>query len=105
MRNGEWGQASIPVSDLRGTAIDLRMLSYPFVILEEQGIGCEFAVDDIYWDGGRGHRRRRSRDRSPGRLAAAERRRTRSTPARELRFELPASAPMRSRSMTSPGSG
>jgi beta-glucanase (GH16 family) len=52
VRNGEWGQASIPVSDLRGLAIDLRMLSYPFVILEEQGIACEFAVDDIYWDGG-----------------------------------------------------
>lgn len=52
VRNGEWGQAAIPVSDLRGTAIDLRMLSYPFVILEEQGIGCEFAIDDIYWDGG-----------------------------------------------------
>lgn len=52
VRNGEWGQASIPVSDLRGTAIDLRMLSYEFVILEEQGIGCEFAVDDIYYSGG-----------------------------------------------------
>jgi beta-glucanase (GH16 family) len=52
VRNGEWGQASIPVLDLRGLAIDLRMLSYPFVILEEQGIGCEFALDDIYWDGG-----------------------------------------------------
>jgi hypothetical protein len=28
------------------------MLSYPFVILEEQGTACEFALDDIYWDGG-----------------------------------------------------
>ncbi len=37
VRNGKWGQASIPVSDLRGTAIDLRMLSYAFVILEEHG--------------------------------------------------------------------
>ena len=51
-RNGEWGQASIPVADLRGTAIDLRMMSYEFVILEEQGTGCEFAIDDVYWDGG-----------------------------------------------------
>jgi len=50
--DGEWGQASVPVSALRGTAIDLRMLSYAFVILEEQGTGCEFAVDDIYYDGG-----------------------------------------------------
>ncbi|MBC8426236.1 glycoside hydrolase family 16 protein, partial [bacterium] len=52
VRDGEWGQASIPVSDLRGTAIDLRMLSYSFVILEEHGAACEFALDDIYWDGG-----------------------------------------------------
>jgi len=52
VRNGEWGQASIPVSDLRGTAIDLRMLSYPFVILEEHGTACQLALDDIYWDGG-----------------------------------------------------
>ena len=52
IRDGEWGQASIPVSDLRGTAIDLRMLSYPFVILEVDGTSCEFALDDIYYDGG-----------------------------------------------------
>jgi beta-glucanase (GH16 family) len=52
VRNGEWSQASIPVLDLRGTAIDMRMLSYPFAILEEQGTGCEFALDDIYYDGG-----------------------------------------------------
>jgi hypothetical protein len=52
VRDGGWGQASIPVSDIRGTLIDLRMLSYPFVILEEQGTACEFALDDIYWDSG-----------------------------------------------------
>jgi beta-glucanase (GH16 family) len=52
VRNGEWGQATIPVSDLRGTAIDLRMLSYSFVILEVNGVGCEFALDDIYYEGG-----------------------------------------------------
>ena len=52
VRDGEWGQASIPVSDIRGTAMDLRMLSYAFVILEENGAACEFALDDIYWDGG-----------------------------------------------------
>ena len=52
VRNGEWGQAAIPVSELRGTAIDMRMLSYPLAILEEQGIGCTFALDDIYYDGG-----------------------------------------------------
>jgi beta-glucanase (GH16 family) len=52
VRDGGWGQASIPISDIRGTLIDLRMLSYAFVILEEQGTACEFAVDDIYWDSG-----------------------------------------------------
>ncbi len=51
-RNGQWGQASIPVSDIRGTAIDLRMLSYSFVILEEHGAYIDFALDDIYWDSG-----------------------------------------------------
>ena len=50
VRDGQWGQASIPVSDIRGTAIDLRMLSYSFVILEENGANVEFALDDIYWD-------------------------------------------------------
>jgi beta-glucanase (GH16 family) len=52
MRDGEWGQASIPVSEIRGLFIDLRMLSYAFVILEENGTACEFALDDIYWDSG-----------------------------------------------------
>ncbi len=52
VRNGDWGRASIPVSDIRGTAIDLRMLSYAFVILEEQGTACVFALDDIYWNSG-----------------------------------------------------
>ncbi len=52
VRNGAWGQASIPLSELRGLAIDLRMLSYEFVILEENGTACEFALDDIYWESG-----------------------------------------------------
>jgi len=52
VRDNNWGQASIPVSDIRGEFIDLRMLSYEFVILEVNGAGCEFALDDIYWDGG-----------------------------------------------------
>jgi len=52
VRDGQWGQASIPVVDIRGTAMDLRMMSYSFVILEENGVACEFALDDIYYDGG-----------------------------------------------------
>jgi len=52
VRNGDWGQASIPVEDIRGEFIDLRMLSYEFVILEVNGASCQFALDDIYWSGG-----------------------------------------------------
>ena len=52
VRDGEWGQAAIPVADIRGLAMDLRMLSYAFVILEEHGASCAFALDDIYWDAG-----------------------------------------------------
>ena len=52
VRDGEWGQASIPVGDLRGVAIDMRMLNYAFVILEESGAACEFGLDDIYYEGG-----------------------------------------------------
>jgi hypothetical protein len=40
------------VSDIRGEFIDLRMLSYEFVILEVNGASCEFGLDDIYWEGG-----------------------------------------------------
>lgn len=91
VRNGEWGQASVPVNDLRGLLIDLRMLSYEFVILEESGQSCEFALDDIYWeaatvtgaDGGAAPRR-------PIALANAPNPFTTST---ELRFELPAARP------------
>ena len=52
VRDGNWGQASIPVEDIRGDYIDLRMLSYQFVILEVNGASCEFGLDDIYWSGG-----------------------------------------------------
>lgn len=52
VRDGEWGLASIPANDIRGEFIDLRMLSYPFVILEVNGASCEFGLDDIYWSGG-----------------------------------------------------
>jgi beta-glucanase (GH16 family) len=52
VRDGEWGQAAIPVADIRGLHMDLRTLNYAFVILEENGVACEFALDDIYWDGG-----------------------------------------------------
>ncbi|MBK9474397.1 MAG: T9SS type A sorting domain-containing protein [bacterium] len=92
VRNGEWGQASIPVTDLRGTAIDLRMLSYEFVILEEQGVGCEFALDDIYYSGGLASGTDRPEYRPVGAKVLA------NVPnpfnaGTELRFELPAAGP------------
>jgi beta-glucanase (GH16 family) len=48
-RDGEWGQASIPVNDIRGQLIDLRMLKYLFTILNTTGASCDFGLDDIYW--------------------------------------------------------
>jgi beta-glucanase (GH16 family) len=93
VRDSEWGQASIPVVDIRGTAMDLRMLSYPFAILEEQGTPCEFALDDIYWDAGV------VTGAVPGALAEGPRailRPNQPNPFRagtDLRFELPAASP------------
>ncbi len=52
-RNGEWGQAVIPFSTLQGN-VDLTVLSYEFIILEENGANCEFAIDDIYYAEGSG---------------------------------------------------
>ncbi len=50
-RNGEWGQVTIPISDITGD-VNLQALDYPFMILEEGGAQCHFVIDDIYWDGG-----------------------------------------------------
>ncbi|MBC8382855.1 MAG: glycoside hydrolase family 16 protein [Candidatus Cloacimonetes bacterium] len=51
VRDGDWGRATIPVEDIKGS-VDLEMLKYEFIILEQNGAQCEFALDDIYWDGG-----------------------------------------------------
>ena len=51
-RDGQWGQANIQIADLRGPAIDLSMMQYTFVILEENGVSTNFELDDIYWKGG-----------------------------------------------------
>ena len=40
------------MEEIRGEFIDLRMLSYEFVILEVNGASCQFGLDDIYWSGG-----------------------------------------------------
>lgn len=50
-RNGEWGQAVIPVSSIKGN-VDIQTIGYSFIILEENGTQCQFAIDDIYYDGG-----------------------------------------------------
>ncbi len=48
-RNGEWGQATIPVQNIQGN-VNLEFINYEFIILEQNGTQCEFALDDIYWD-------------------------------------------------------
>ncbi|MFT7559181.1 MAG: beta-glucanase (GH16 family) [Flavobacteriales bacterium] len=57
VRNGEWGTATIPVSELLGANVDSSQLLYPFAILSVDGSNptsnFELAIDDIvYRDGG-----------------------------------------------------
>lgn len=92
VRDGEWGQATIPVTDVRGLAMDLRMLVYPFVILEENGVACEFAIDDVYWSGGNA-----PTDVTPISSAASGYGLRANVPnpfprSTEIRFELPAAS-------------
>ncbi len=51
VRDGEWGKVIIPISELKGN-VELQLLSYGFMILEENGTQCSLAIDDIYWNGG-----------------------------------------------------
>ena len=51
VRDGEWGQATIPVEEVKGN-VDLEILAYEFIILEQNGTQCDFGLDDIYWAGG-----------------------------------------------------
>lgn len=85
-RDGEWGQAMIPVSDIRGLAMDLRMLSYAFVILERQGTGAEFAIDDVVWDAGVVS----DVAASPRRVSLLQNAPNPFNARTEIRFELPA---------------
>lgn len=52
-RDGEWGEASIAIADLRGAAIALESIAYPFAILSVDGSlpssRFDFAIDDIVW--------------------------------------------------------
>lgn len=91
VRDGQWGRARIPVNELRGPAIDLRMMSYTFVVLEQSGTPCEFAVDDVFWDSGAVTAVEDPGARGPGpRLAMAPNPFTELT---ELRFVLTHDAP------------
>ena len=48
-RDGEWGQAIIPIADIIGS-VNLSQITYAFAIVEESGAQCEFGIDDIYWE-------------------------------------------------------
>ena len=56
VRNGDWGQVTIPVADLRGSLIALQALSGMFYIASVDGqlpgYSFQFAIDDIVWHGG-----------------------------------------------------
>ena len=58
VRNGEWGQARIPVVDLQGGFIALQSTEYPFAITSIDGAlptnDFQMAIDDILWVGGEG---------------------------------------------------
>lgn len=56
VRNGQWGKATIPISELQGGFIALQSVEYPFAIVsvDDQLPSSEFqfAIDDILWEGG-----------------------------------------------------
>ncbi|QJR80683.1 carbohydrate-binding protein [Alteromonas pelagimontana] len=58
VRNGDWAEAVIPVSDLAGPLVALQSISNPFNIASVDGqiptYAFEMALDDIVWTGGGG---------------------------------------------------
>ena len=56
VRNGQWGQVRIPVSELQGGLLALQSTVYPFAIASIDGAfptsEFQFAIDDILWEGG-----------------------------------------------------
>jgi len=56
VRNGEWGQVTIPLADLRGTLVAIQSLEYMFAISSDpQNLPAapfQYAVDNIIYQGG-----------------------------------------------------
>ncbi|MFT7560754.1 MAG: beta-glucanase (GH16 family) [Flavobacteriales bacterium] len=55
VRNGEWGEVTIPVSDLRGSLVAIQSLGYVFTYLSASDVPSNtfsYAFDDIVWVGG-----------------------------------------------------
>ena len=54
-RNGNWGEAVIPISELRGDLIALQSIAYPFAILSDDAQlptkVFSFSIDNILWTG------------------------------------------------------
>ena len=58
VRNGEWGEVTIPISELKGELIALQSMQYLFAITSVEGAfptsKFQLGLDDIYWEGGGG---------------------------------------------------
>ncbi len=56
VRNGAWGEVTIPVSDLRGELVALQSMQYLFAISSDPAnlpvSTFQYAIDDIVWEGG-----------------------------------------------------
>lgn len=56
VRNGSWGQVTIPVADLRGPLVAIQSLQYMFAISSDAAnlpaSAFQYAIDDIVWLGG-----------------------------------------------------
>ena len=56
VRNGEWGEVTIPISELRGDLIALQSMQYLFAIASVDGAfptsNFQMGIDNIYWEGG-----------------------------------------------------
>jgi hypothetical protein len=50
-RDGNWGRAIVPISEFAST-LDLTQINYVFMIRNTTGEQGQFAIDDIYLDGG-----------------------------------------------------